>query len=580
MVTAATTTISKRQVIRSCKARGWTLQPAVLDGILHEATPESLPELLDRIAVLMQQKQQQRTVTAELWQQLLIDQEENGGDDAVVMVQKKKASFVDIINAFDTPKLVFQTMRKQFQVQQKNWSLLGTAQDKINMLAERYAMLHQRVLRHELFRPNNLHHSSTGQHQLTPIESLLGNSSSKQQQHGGGTAPHLILVLGLLLQLQQEGVYYLEDPTGQVPVNLTNAVITDGSFVTEHCILLAEGHFQDGVLYVHRLGQPLQESRADAIAAIQQQVSHPFYYYHSGGAAKNNNRASLQVQTTTMMMTEEQSFVIFSDLPTDHPRVLQQLEAVWASYEAKSQHHEHDLPLFVLLGPFHSNPTRQQQGVDDLCALLARFPRLAAQAHVCLVPAVDRLGVLPYAADTTTITHHYVKKVPHCRTTSNPCRLRWAGRELVVLAHPDLLSTVQQHSMALPVVESSSSSSSSQEEPQQQPPNGYSRLIKTVLDQGHLLPVAGTPVWWNYNHALSLYPLPDCLVISSASSSSYTESYWGCRVIVAGSMAQQGTYAVYHPDQEQDDDESDSDTDEDMEASSSHAVEFCTLNEE
>ena len=190
------------------------------------------------------------------------------------------------------------------------------------MLAERYALLHQRVLRHDLFRPNDLHGSTaTGQHQLTPVESLLGNSSSGGSSNSKGQQ-RLILVLGLLLQLQ-EGVYYLEDPTGQVPVNLSNAVITDGSFVTEHSILLAEGHFQDGVLVVHRLGQPLPETRADSLAAIQQQVSHPYY-----STIRTKKLSSSVVET-------QQSFVILSDVQADHPRVMQRLEAILARYEKR-----------------------------------------------------------------------------------------------------------------------------------------------------------------------------------------------------------------------------------------------------
>jgi len=577
--------LSKRQVIRSCKSRGWTVQPAALQGLLHE-TEDSLPELLDRIAdKIAKAGGGGRTVTADIWQQILDEEEEE--EEAHTRKKKKQrstttaATQVEVVSAFETPKLVYQVMRKQFQVQdplQNDWSLWGSAQDKTSMLAERYALLHQRVLRHDLFRPNDLHGSTaTGQHQLTPVESLLGNSSS-----GSKGQQRLILVLGLLLQLQ-EGVYYLEDPTGQVPVNLSNAVITDGSFVTEHSILLAEGHFQDGVLVVHRLGQPLPETRADSLAAIQQQVSHP--YYSTIRTITKNKKLSSSVGET------QQSFVILSDVQADHPRVMQRLEAILARYEKRvsaDDNSDDALPLFVLMGPFScmgSSQQQQQSGADDLVALVARlFPRLAQTAHFCLVPSHDVMGVLPFAPPKKHSSH----KLRHCHWASNPCRLRWAGREMVIFRY-DLLPLLQQHSMGLPgIVDTEEEDAETSEK---HPPSPYKRLIRTVLDQSCLVPVAGTPVYWNYHHALSLYPLPDCLVLTNngsggGSQQHYTERYLDCRVIVAGSlMAPTGTYTVFRQDRGGEDDEkvdrfgmdSDNDDNEKQMAGSSAGVKFISL---
>jgi DNA polymerase epsilon subunit 2 len=65
----------------------------------------------------------------------------------------------------------------------------------------------------------------------------------------------------------------------------------------------------------------------------------------------------------------------------------------------------------------------------------------------------------------------------------------------------------------------------------------HCRMLKTVLDQGHLVPVAGTPIYWNYDHALSLYPLPDVLVLAQGSNCKpFYEIYGGVQVVHPGSL--------------------------------------------
>jgi hypothetical protein len=114
-------------------------------------------------------------------------------------------------------------------------------------------------------------------------------------------------------------------------------VVTDASFVTEHSILLVEGHFQDDIFYVHRIGQPLQEKRETALRSIQQQVSHAAYTLPKATAIDDDD--------------DDTSFVILQDVHMDQPRILQQLKGLFAVYENYSLDR---LPLFVLMGNFCS----------------------------------------------------------------------------------------------------------------------------------------------------------------------------------------------------------------------------------
>ena len=53
----------------------------------------------------------------------------------------------------------------------------------------------------------------------------------------------------------EEGKYYLEDHTAQVPLNFSQASLLTDGFVTENSIVLVEGEAIDGVLHVHNIGE-------------------------------------------------------------------------------------------------------------------------------------------------------------------------------------------------------------------------------------------------------------------------------------------------------------------------------------
>jgi DNA polymerase alpha/epsilon subunit B len=76
------------------------------------------------------------------------------------------------------------------------------------------------------------------------------------------------------------------------------------------------------------------------------------------------------------------------------------------------------------------------------------------------------------------------------KTTSNPCRIR-IPQELVIWNAPMRQLWNEQ---ALRI-------------------GDQANWITTPLDQGTLAPPASTPVHWNYASAMSLYPIPDALVV-------------------------------------------------------------------
>lgn len=434
---------------------------------------------------------------------------------------------------------------------------------------------------------------SNEKHTLTPIESLLGN---QQQQHGKNKTTGTVLLLGILIQLE-EGCYYLEDPTGQVPVSfedMNSDVLAElaSFFVTEHCILLVEGCFQsqDGILYVQRTGHPLLEQRQQTCSAIQQQLHHPAFAAIPASSSSHNNKkpknGNIKVEQN------DPAFCVISDVHMDQPRALSQLEGLLATFENKSA--EEQMPCFILMGNFMSSssssvtnngsncqPVRQLVN-DELGVILAKFPNLCRRAHFVLVPgpndffAGSQQQVLPWpglAANNGSTTLQ--QRAPLTHWGSNPCRIRWAGKEMVIFRY-DLQQVLQQQQV-LTIPQQQKKLQGKEELPGDDIDNHHfqphCRLVKTILDQGHLVPVSGVPMYWNYHHALQLYPVPDCLVLGGDSSScpkGFYETYGGCTVVHPGSMGSSGSYALYRPAASDD-----RDTDDEMgESSLSPVVEF------
>ena len=143
------------------------------------------------------------------------------------------------------------------------WSSLGTPgrvlappESKVALYRERFHLVSQRLSRSKLFTRPALGAAAVGLApgsfcDLTPLQALLGTSGVVH------------FVLGSL-SLHDDGRYWLEDTTGAVAVDLTNAATAAG-FYTENCVVVAEGELRrDGVFEVRSHAAADMSRRADA----------------------------------------------------------------------------------------------------------------------------------------------------------------------------------------------------------------------------------------------------------------------------------------------------------------------------
>ena len=90
----------------------------------NEAQVDSLEEILNEMG--NGAGKGKKLITEAIWLATIKDDEGN--------VSKQVVDDLEIINALDTPRLVYDSMRKTFRAEEKNWSFLGDAADKVSNL--------------------------------------------------------------------------------------------------------------------------------------------------------------------------------------------------------------------------------------------------------------------------------------------------------------------------------------------------------------------------------------------------------------------------------------------------------------
>jgi DNA polymerase epsilon subunit 2 len=165
-----------------------------------------------------------------------------------------------------------------------------------------------------------------------------------------------------------------------------------------------------------------------------------------------------------------------------------------------------------------------------------KFPKLAKEGCFVLIPSMNDVGmgnILPRPPLPRYFLKGLQSKVKHVHLASNPCRLRYFSKE-IVLSRIDVLSKLRKNCIMPPrdsVGIHHDNDKSDEIMLEHTNTNNMDRLIqhsiKTVLDQGHLCPVPlqTTPIYWQYDHALRLYPSPDVLVLSESTTKRYSEKY-------------------------------------------------------
>jgi len=498
----------------------------------------------------------------------------------------------------------------------KGRSVFGDPCDKINMLLQRYCLIQQRILRQDIFQTNlssniitsiNQNNSPSSSKRtaqpvkITPIEGLLGTKGIKT-------------LLGIIIQIEQNQ-YYLEDPSSSIRLDLSQVkhASTDG-FITEYSIVLVEGEmsYSEGETFiVYTVGHPMYETRFDAISNIGLQNSNLFDTIPNlnelvklqkeevdhGDEGMFVLLSDVHLDDVNVLEKLDQLFQGFNDQYSttkngddDYSDEDDDGDRGDDNYQGGGGEDEPPLPVFILMGDFASkyptsnnfngvgNVNRGDNGTgggvgesmtlpsfntnfitnlfDDLANIITKYPKIAQEGRFILIPSMNDVGlgsILPRPPLPQYFTNGLRSKVKNVHLASNPCRLRYFSKE-IVLGRIDVLSKLRRNCIVSPgnnnmdILDLDMENEDSEEDDVDEMKNPYSRKrtkerhndkvdnnmdvliqhsIKTILDQGHLCPIPtqSMPIYWQYDHALRVYPPPDILVLGESTTKRYSEKY-------------------------------------------------------
>ncbi|XP_042669560.1 DNA polymerase epsilon subunit 2 [Centrocercus urophasianus] len=196
---------------------------------------------------------------------------------------------------------------------------------------------------------------------------------------------------------------------------------------------------------------------------------------------------------------------------------------------------------FFFCGNFSSAPYGKNQiqslkgSLKALADIICEYPSIHKSSRFVFVPGPEDPGpgsVLPRPPLAENITQEFRQLVPFSVFTTNPCRIQYCTQEIIIFRE-DLVNKMCRNCVRFP--------SSSMDIP--------NHFVKTILSQGHLtpLPLYVSPVYWAYDYALRVYPVPDMLVVADKYDP-FTVTNTDCLCINPGSFPRSGfSFKVFYP---------------------------------
>lgn len=295
----------------------------------------------------------------------------------------------------------------------------------------------------------------------------------------------------------------------------------------ENSYVLVEGYYEDKTLYVMGMVLPPSEPR---------ETSLPYFGNINtfGGKSKNllkNSKALLSVEKDN----KDGMFVFLSDVWLDNLKVMDKLKTLFAGYN--------DYPpiAMVFIGEFLSCPYGFEHSIQlksvlsNLANLISQYTSLRNHCKFIFVPGQSdppAANVLPRQTIPDYVTKEMKERLGDgVIFTTNPCRIQYCTQEIIVFRQ-DLVMKMCRNSIHFP---------ESGDIPD--------HLTKTLLSQCTLSPLTLgiQPVMWDHAEALSLYPIPDLVVVADHFQP-YTRAHQGCQIINPGSFPRtEFTFKVYIP---------------------------------
>ncbi|CAB3368590.1 Hypothetical predicted protein [Cloeon dipterum] len=505
--------IVRRKVSSAFKLHGFTLRSESCTYLAEQLEPLDESEFEVWLAKLIDHIQSQRLPS----NVVELNAVELAVRDCANEQQQAAEDVFCVISAFDVPRFKFNPDLKKYEdAPKKEHSLFDSADAKAQLFWDRYTLIKQITERHPLFKPSA--DNSEEKFKIYPIEHLLSCPRRLNK----------IIALGLFSQLKI-GMYHLEDPTGIVQLDLTDASYHVGLHA-ENCIVLAEGWYEDKIFHAKAIGFPPAET-AEVSRAYLGSLN---MFGGDSRLACKTNKSLLK----TMRDNKDRLIVFLSDVWLDQDNVMRKLQTLFEGFVSYP-------PIaFIFMGNFLSSKPGSAQAeqlkfnLRSLADLIASHPNLRQFSKFVFVPGLQDPAcpnILPRPPLPKSITEDFEARVPNAIFTSNPCRIRYCTQEIVVMRE-DIMSKLCRNTIHYPTTG-----------------NIYEHFAKTLLSQANLcpLPLSVRPVYWSFAHAMQLHPAPDLVVIGDTVNT-FKSSHADCQVANPGSFAKNNfMFIAYCPSTKQ-----------------------------
>lgn len=404
--------------------------------------------------------------------------------------------YLKLIQAFDQPRLWYNSTQKHFEAVGKPASFFPDPSQKTQMFRHRYNLVHQRLLRNESFQSSTTSSLRNGRsnsgpseivsihlaYKLTPIANLLGRNGSNH------------LLLGLLT-ISPAGMLVIGDLTGSIALDIQHArpIPEEGAWFTPGMVVLVDGVYEEnggalvpiigtdggiggtvgGKFVAYSVGGPPCERREISLGIGDSSTGGiasagagfgwvDFLGIGSERASGVRMRKMEQnilkpgLQPTASM--ERGTIVIVGELDLTRASSLQALRKVLATYAAESFS---QTPIsFVLMGNFvryavmagggSGGSIEYKEYFDTLAMALSDYPTILQTATFIFVPGDNDPWTSAFCAGAATILPRsgipdiFTSRVKRAFAAANAERLssgdRGVGGEAIWSSNPARIS--------------------------------------------------------------------------------------------------------------------------------------------
>lgn len=450
--------------------------------------------------------------------------------------------YITVLDAFNTPKFEYDVHGKVFrQIPVKKDVIFDSSKDKVLFNLRRFNIVKQRLLRQ--LRSD----SDSSKITLTPIKSIKGINSPNQER----------FVFGMITEMS-EGTFHIEDPEDFLPLDFSTLTEYPIDFVTDGGLYLMKG-----ICYGNRFAvKSILPVNCEKREATLSMLTHPDLSVATNYAEPLHELNQMEAQA------KNARFVVISEVWLDQPQILERLKFLFEGFNAQGSLPE----LFIMIGPFSSNPPKDgprawshyQDLFDGFAEFIERIKNVR-QCRFVFVPAGNDPGfvdsLLPRPAIPEPIFDAWKRAKLDFVATSNPCRIIYFSQEILVFRN-EITQQMRAKSLntSLNSLVEKNERQQEQERDQEETQDiqtkshvmsDHKRALRTCLNQSTLSPfnLSNQTVLWDSDHSLSLYPIPDALIIAERQNS-FEFSYEDCKCANPGSFpSAEGSFLLYNPAQ-------------------------------